>query len=260
MIGRLGLRGARGRRRGGGGRGRGQGGGVGRDQGRRVVATAAGHRGRRARGGQSRSRDAEDGSRSERASRGEAGGHAGEHGHGRVVQEGRGGGFLLALLRRAHHRRPVLGGPRLLEAAVLPFDVVFDLLAEELLARLGQDPGVAGLVRLHLDVVPARGTLGAEVDTPARQVGSRSEARVHLGILADHDASHRLVVDLDALRPGKGRTQQGEGDPHDDSTCGHAWSPAGTRSSARRVRTAAATQLPRGKLVANLTARWAPCQ
>src|SRR5262249_31353620 len=115
------------------------------------------------------------------------------------------------------------------ERTVLAFHVVLDLLADELLAGLGQDARVAGLVRLHLDVVPAWSTLGPEIHAATRELRRGCEARIHLGILPDDDASHVLVVDLDALRPRENRARADE-DPHDDGAPDHSWTPEGFRS------------------------------
>src|SRR5262249_55740379 len=88
-------------------------------------------------------------------------------------------------------------------------------------ARFGQDARVAGLVRLHLDVVPARGALGPEVDAAAREVGGGCEAGVHLRVLPDDDAAHGLVLDLHALRLRRRRGEPGHEDSRDDDASAH---------------------------------------
>ena len=105
--------------------------------------------------------------------------------------------LLLVLgLRRPAFRELPVGG----------VEVVLDVAADQLALRPGQDPGVAGSVRLHLDVVPVRRAVRhAEVDAGAGELRGRREAGVQPGVLLRDDALHRLVVDGQTLGPARHR-------------------------------------------------------
>ena len=115
------------------------------------------------------------------------------------------------------------------EGLVLSLDVVLDLLAHELLAGAGEHAREAGLVALHVDVVPARSPFRTEVDARSRQVGGGREARVQLRVLADHDAAHGLVVDLDRLGTCLRSAEDGQHEAQGDAASAHGDSPVKVR-------------------------------
>jgi hypothetical protein len=73
---------------------------------------------------------------------------------------------------------------------------------DEGLRRLGQDPGPARHLRLHLDVVPGRFPFHLEVDPAAGHACRRAQAGRKPGVLPSHDAVDRIVLDRRRLIRG----------------------------------------------------------
>jgi hypothetical protein len=111
-----------------------------------------------------------------------------------------------------------------MNALFLRLEVVLDVFADELLPGLGKMPVRQGWsdfisTSYQLGVPSAGNTRGC---APGWR---RSEASVHLGVFADHDASTAFVFDLETLGQSHGRVSVVRYQPSPDRTSGHAHAP-----------------------------------